>query len=131
MPGQPQEECDRREVLPLAGRRVAPGYIQRTLCLSDHCQPPHAVHLFCFWGRPGEYTRSLSMHTLPHARDQCLSCPLPKVSGTMFPGSSVSPLVSCPQDTAEYVAYVAKDPVNQRGEAAAEGAKCQSCFMDV
>lgn len=53
------------------------------------------------------------------------SCPLPEVSGTALPGGPVSPLLSHPQDTAEYVAYVAKDPVNQRGEAAAEGPKCQ------
>lgn len=33
-----------------------------------------------------------------------------------------------PQDTAEYVAYVAKDPVNQRGEAAAEAGISRASF---
>lgn len=45
--------------------------------------------------------------------------PSPKVLGPVVPSSPVSLLLSHPQDTAEYVAYVAKDPVNQRGEGAA------------
>lgn len=45
--------------------------------------------------------------------------PSPKVSGPVLRSSPVSLLLSHPQDTAEYVAYVAKDPVNQRGEGAA------------
>ena len=54
---------------------------------------------------------------------------LPSAQSLVLPGSPVSPLVSCPQDTAEYVAYVAKDPVNQRGEAAPEGPMCQSLVL--
>lgn len=63
--------------------------------------------------------RSRSTRARPHAGGRCLSCRAPEASGTALPGSPRSPLASCPQDTAEYVAYVAKDPVNQRGEAAA------------
>jgi len=29
----------------------------------------------------------------------------------------------CPQDTTDYVAYVAKDPINQRGDADPQGAE--------
>ena len=48
-------------------------------------------------------------------------------------GTPVSAALS-PQDMADYVAYVAKDPINQRGEASGggdgrEGLACVSCLM--
>lgn len=67
-PREPQPRGER------GGQEVPAEADHCPLCLADHCQPPHAVHLLRFGGRPGEYGGSQRAGSLPLARD---GAPLP------------------------------------------------------
>lgn len=75
--------------------------VNSLVLLTDHSQPSHAVHLLCIRRRPCECTS-------PCRSLLCLA----------FSGVCLFQIVSCSvfsKDTTDFVAYVAKDPVNRRG----------------
>lgn len=71
--------------------------------LTDHSQPSHAIHLLCIRWRSCKF---LPQPSVSLKKVQCPFSPLLMSSLHLF----------FFQDTTDYVAYVAKDPVNRRGK---------------
>lgn len=78
--------------------------VKSFVLLTDHSQPSHAIHLLCIRWWPCEYTSSPAVP--PHSMFCILRCFL--IPHLIF-------FFYTFKDTTDYVAYVAKDPVNRRG----------------